>query len=359
MKNVFCNISIKKDNKILFTITKCMSITLNEDKKLIDKFNNLAYNFDLVDKTNESVFNIVYDIDNEKICPIISLIKETKLLSKTPTDDLVRLEIDNKEYFEMTSNIQMFDFVDELIITPSLKFSKINLNLFPNAKYIKLLTDPVYLIKSLPVNLIELEFYSKYNKPINWLPDNLQLLKLGNYFDSSINISDSNVKKIFFGSQFNQPVDNLSNYLIVIKFGYKFNKSVNLLPSSLKEIYFGKEFNQSVDNLPSSLILLEFSNDFNQSVDNLPNGLKYIRFKGNSLIKFNQSINNLPESVEQIELLNEKYSNQIKKLPKSLKKIYILNKYAYSICKKLNIENRLNIKNQIHKQNLDCEIIII
>ena len=358
MENIYCKITINKN--IIFVI----NIHSNQHKwknEIIKYLNNLE---SIMIKPSSIIINC--DLDSIYIKDIINFIfnfKNDNIKNLYNNFTNIVLELNNDDFFSQQSNINMFYFIDNIIIGKDYKNLNLDFKLFQNLKKIKFNTDPTKFMNLIPFELDEFIFNDKYNKPIEQLSTNLKTLILPRCFDNKINIQDSNIKYLICNNIYNLPVTNLPNSLHMIKFGSEFNQLVDNLPESIKEITFGRKFNQCVDNLPSSLTYLSFDNDFNQIVSNLPNGLIYIYFKSNSQsnCKFNQSINNLPESIEEIILINEKYSKPINKLPKSLKKIKISIKYAYSqyLSLKLdNILNKTNIKNIIKKQNLNCEIEI-
>lgn len=351
LKEIIFNINLLHDNN-----KKNLNI-INDFYEL----NKLGIEFNTTFNVKDKFLSIIINssTESQSFYNLINFVKLIFEKNKINKNDIIILEINDPTFFENDYNISLFPFVKEIIIGYKLKYNKINFNLFEGVKKIKLNTNFNSILSSLPNNLEKLEFNYRYNQIIDILPNNIDTLKLGSNFNKLINISEYNVKKIYFGCEFNQNVNCLSPNLEILKFGYKFNQPVDNLPNSLKEIYFGIKFNQSVDNLPSSLVYLEFSNDFNHSVDNLPNSIEVIKFKSlNSFGKFSKPIDNLPNSIKHIELTIQNYSIPIKKLPKCLKKIVIHNKYAYSICKKINTENRLNIKNIIYNEKMYCDIII-
>lgn len=187
-------------------------------------------------------------------------------------------------------------------------------------------------------------------------------------FDSTLINIISNCKRIYFldqvgfglkakpsNSKFNKPVDILPEDITHIKFGYSFNHPVEVLPHKLEWLEFGYCFNQSVDMLPLTITYLVFGYSFNKPVFDLPNSIEYISFGK----KFNQPINSLPNSIFYIniglpEINHSTDFDQITyKLPSKLNNIVIcLNNIKYPI--KNNFVSELNnlIKNKqtINKQ---------
>ena len=152
---------------------------------------------------------------------------------------------------------------------------------------------------------------SKFNKPVDNLPNS--------------------VTDLTFGFAFNQLVDNLPNSLTHLTFGWNFNQLVDNLPGShkcnkisnctcqsqnLTHLNFGIDFNQKIDNLPNSLTHLTFKHCFNQIVDNLPNSITHLQFGTN----FNQSVDNLPNDLRFLSF-GYGYKKKVEKLQKSIKEL--------------------------------------
>ena len=74
----------------------------------------------------------------------------------------------------------------------------------------------------------------------------------------------------FMESRFNRPINNLPNSIKTLKFGFSFDQSVDNLPNSIENLTFGYRFNQPVRNLPNSIKDLRFGIEFNESLDDLP-----------------------------------------------------------------------------------------
>lgn len=360
----FCKITINRNEHINWNIN-----FLSGQYHLKNMINKYVVDNDIILIKSTSVI-INCKIETEKILKINEYIKYCKneivnnLNSTLNTNNIgenfykVILEIYDDIFLLTETNIELFDFVECLIIN---KNTNIKFNLFKNIKKVTLGIEPSkQLIENLPLNLIELKYYNKSNTPIQILPLNLNTLILGNFYNSYLNVSEYNLKKIIFSNIYSQPVDNLPNTIKILKFGLSFNHPVDNLPWNTEELYFGKKFNHSVDNLPSSLKIISFDKEFNQPINNLPYGLKKIIFTSSydKYCKFNQSLDNLPDSIESILLLNEKYNKVIKKLPKSLKNITILLKYAYTTNKTTKNINKVDIKNVLKKRMIDCEILI-
>ena len=87
-----------------------------------------------------------------------------------------------------------------------------------------------------------------------------------------------NMTTVQFDDMIDCPVDNLPDGINYLTFGKYFNHPVDNLPSSITHITFGDRFNQPVDNLPKNIKILNFGNNFNQPVDKLPNNILSLIF---------------------------------------------------------------------------------
>ena len=99
-----------------------------------------------------------------------------------------------------------------------------------------------------------------FNLTILKILSNSYTIKFGNYKNGK-----------YIDSKFNKPVDNLPNSITNLTFGNSFDKPVDNLPNSIQNLTFCSSFNQQVDNLPNSTISLTFGGNFNQQIMNLPN----------------------------------------------------------------------------------------
>ncbi len=153
-------------------------------------------------------------------------------------------------------------------------------------------------------------------------------------FDTSILEILSNSNTIIFdnfkngcysGSKFDKPVDNLPNSIVSLTFGTYFDKQVDNLPNSIQNLTFGWKFNQQVDNLPNSIQNLTFGIYFNKPIDNLPNSIQNLTFCG----WFNQLIKKLPIELKIVNIKNpnlnmKTISNSILQINPNIKIIEIL-----------------------------------
>ena len=134
-------------------------------------------------------------------------------------------------------------------------------------------------------------------------------------------------KKVLFDDEFNSRIDWLPEGITDIYLGNDFNQPLENLPSTIKCIKIQShnekgapynKFNQLLDYLPIGLetLYIWFNANFNYPLDNLPPGLKYFVLFSN---KFTQPLNNLPDSIEVIQISTFNYTNT-KKLPANLKR---------------------------------------
>jgi hypothetical protein len=154
-----------------------------------------------------------------------------------------------------------------------------------------------------------------------------------------------------------------------VQFENKFNSEINWLPEGITDIYLGEKFNQPLDNVPSTTkkIVIKKHNDvgyidFMQSLEYLPIGLEelYIHFSKNYNLPFNnlpklkkiflisysynQPINNFPDSLEEITIKQFDYNNT-NKLPYNLKIIKISeNKIDIEDDHKIYLKNLKNLE---------------
>ena len=169
-----------------------------------------------------------------------------------------------------------------------------------------------------------------YSKSLDFLPDKISHLIIGDQYNRAINMLSSKLLVLIFDDEsiFNQMLNNLPSTLKKLAIGKIFNQSIHYLPSSITHLRFtyDSKFNQSVDNLPSGLLMLKFGNYFNQSVDNLPSGLLVLEF-GNY---FNKSVDYLPSSLERITF-GENFSQSIDNLPNFIKNLRVGKNYNCEI----------------------------
>lgn len=183
-----------------------------------------------------------------------------------------------------------------------------------------------------------IEIGNKINEPIYFsnISKNVKEIIIGKIFNSDLILPNS-IENIEFcyNSKFNQPVNNLPEKLKYLKFGFNFNQHVDNLPNKLEYLYFGFNFNQELNFLPESIITLEFcyNSCFSKSLENLPNNIKKLLLNSkyhNNSIKLNNFSNN-------INFLRIPDLTNIHKFPTQINKLIL--------CNDFNFDNLPNIQN--------------
>ena len=165
------------------------------------------------------------------------------------------------------------------------------------------------IMKYLPENLESISLLNAFNEPLSEnfkTMTNLISLKLGNFFNSSLNNLPKNLKYIDIGNSFNSSLNNLPKNLEYINIGNSFNKPLSenfKTMTKLTSLILGDSFNSSLNNLPENLVYIKLGDSFNEQ---LPENFKTMT-KLTSLIlgySFNSSLNNLPKNLEYINIGN-------------------------------------------------------
>jgi hypothetical protein len=106
---------------------------------------------------------------------------------------------------------------------------------------------------------------------------NLVHIKFGYKFNEKLDIP-YNIKSIYLDCNNQYIINNLPNSIEELEFGYYFNLELNDLPSSIKKIVFNKynNYNKPLNNLPKNVELLKLSPEYNLQITNIPNKLKKI-----------------------------------------------------------------------------------
>lgn len=330
-------IMIDKDEKELTShLIKCIN-NFSENKKYISD------NFD----TNNNNF----DTDN-----IVNF--DLGLLSFNPTTNINKIINDNKLNFTNVVNIYVeiqnnSSFID---LSCFQKLKKINFKIEKNWNY-KFYDD---------INEFNLLDSLKFNEKITNLPQKLKIIKLGDFFNNEIELSE-NLEELYFGENFNQYLNNLPSKLKILSFSLEseFNQPLINLPTGLKKLYLGKKFNHCLDFLPSGIEFLSFSSIsiYDSPIDNLPTGLKILLLGEN----FKNSLNNLPNGIE--ELIIRSDSNIINKFPNSLKKLQInvkqidkinlLNDYSINELVVDSCGNIIDIRYQLPKFKIPKSVVLL
>lgn len=132
---------------------------------------------------------------------------------------------------------------------------------------------------------------------LDYLPAQLSTFSIdGANFNSTIDHLPEGLKKLIIRSKiFNQPVDHLSQGLRVLKLLGYFNRSVDFLPANLEvlvlgtysllcvlvtyEMHVSPSFSKHVDHLPDTLLSLTLDYKYSHNLENLPEGLVVLKFK--------------------------------------------------------------------------------
>ncbi len=113
------------------------------------------------------------------------------------------------------------------------------------------------LLDNLPVNLkiLDLSRCIKFTSSLDYLPSNLQILKLPMTYNNPLRNLPMGLKKLSLGKEFNNDLDDLPNDLEQICIGRKFNKDILIFPQKLKRIFFDQNslFDKRLENFPESL----------------------------------------------------------------------------------------------------------
>jgi hypothetical protein len=162
--------------------------------------------------------------------------------------------------------------------------------------------------------------FSGNNYPSNLSIISDNLIQIVNYPNVTCDNLPKSLREISFRDIFNKKIDNLPHELEIIEFSnspFGFSQQLANLPPNTHTIL--NYPNVSCDLLPTNLKKILFVYDFNQNIDNLSLNLKEIRF-GRC---FKRPINNLPQSVEKITLGYDSLMITTK-LPHNLKHLYVL-----------------------------------
>jgi hypothetical protein len=106
-----------------------------------------------------------------------------------------------------------------------------------------------------------------------------------------------------------------------------FNALIDFLPEGIEEIHLGRFFNKPINNLPSSLKKLSICSHelnyskFNQSLDNLPTGLECLILK--LIENFNHTLDNLPSNLKELHLVVKNFNHPLNNLPQALEKLIV------------------------------------
>jgi hypothetical protein len=135
------------------------------------------------------------------------------------------------------------------------------------------------------INLEQLTFGYKFNQQLDKLLSNLINLKylgLGYSFNLPLEIP-YNIIKLSLDCSNQYIINNLPNNIEELYFGFFFDLELNDLPNSIKKIIFNKnsKYNRELNNLPTTLEYLELPSYYNKNISNIPSNLVTIKCSKN------------------------------------------------------------------------------
>ena len=147
----------------------------------------------------------------------------------------------------------------------------------------------------IPKNVTHLTFGLKFNQSII-IPESVTHLIFGYKFNQSI-IIPKNVTHLTLGYHFDQPL-NLSN-IKYLELNFNNINLIENLPNSIEEIKFGNWFNLELNNLPNSVKKISFSkySDYDKELNCLPEFVKYLELP----INYKKKIKKLPLNIKTIK----------------------------------------------------------
>jgi len=130
---------------------------------------------------------------------------------------------------------------------------------------------------NLETNLTHLTFGLYFNQKVD-LPPNLTHLIFGNWFNQKVDLPQ-NLTHLTLDWNFNQKVDLPWNLKYLYLYCKKTTSIIDYLPDSLEELKLGYYFNDSLDNLPISLKTLKISDEYDKNkLKNLPKNVQVIYY---------------------------------------------------------------------------------
>ena len=146
-------------------------------------------------------------------------------------------------------------------------------------------------------NLTQLTFGEYFNHPVTGVLDNLKnltQLTFGHSFNQPISVllgDLNNLTMLTLGYCFNQEL-NIPLNIKILKLDCN-NKIIDNLPNSIEELYLGEYFDSELNNLPNSIKIISFEKDseYNRKLDNLPKSLSKLYLPE----KYNKKIMNINE----------------------------------------------------------------
>lgn len=151
-----------------------------------------------------------------------------------------------------------------------------NLNLLTHLTFGERFNQKIVFPESLP--LTHLKFCADFNQFVIF-PNSLVHLTLGVNFLQLVDFPNIKYLKINSDAGDDMIMENL----------------LNNLPNSLETLIFGYYFNSVIDNLPSSIKFIELPRDYNKPISNIPLNLHFI--KCNTKYRYKHLFRNFPKKV--------------------------------------------------------------
>lgn len=152
----------------------------------------------------------------------------------------------------------------------------------------------------------------------------------GNRFNKSIDkLNNIQLTDLILGTKFNKSVSNLPDTLISLVFSYEFDKPLDNLPNKLEILSLGNciKYSHNLDYLPESLIHIVLPPNFSFTFDNLPQSIKILDLHKIDAFYIEQfKILILPKGLQQIIIDNTIEFNYLSKILENNKSIKISNK---------------------------------
>jgi hypothetical protein len=97
---------------------------------------------------------------------------------------------------------------------------------------------------SIPYNIRSLSLNSNNGNYGDYLPDTIEELELGKYFNLELNNLPSSIKKITFdkNSMYNKKLNCLPNGLSILELSASYNEQISLIPSALSKVICSKKY---------------------------------------------------------------------------------------------------------------------
>lgn len=169
------------------------------------------------------------------------------------------------------------------------------------------------------INAVIFHPETRFNYPIDFLPDTIIMIKTSEYFKNAF-IFSKNLEEVYLGNNFNKPIQ-LSKKLLKLVLGNLFNQHI-VIPKNLITLEFGDKFNSSIE-LTKSIKTIVFRTMFNQIIKISKN----IRS-----LEFGQWFNQPIKSSKTLLILKiGAYCHCQISLPKKLKQLFIGAYLPYNI----------------------------